>query len=100
MKNDRREAHDLHEEKHPLAGKNARYALKSDDGDPREGECRVEDWWDRMNGVSWMHSGSNPAALQYAMRSAQAHLPIDDDVVYVKIGPFGHILHSTELREA
>lgn len=97
MKNDKREAHTLHEEPHPLAGKDTKYQLQ---GSGAEGECRVEDWFDRVNGASWMHAGSNPAALVYAMRSAEAKLPLDDDVVYVKVGSFGHLMHNSELREA
>jgi hypothetical protein len=65
-------------------------------------EYRVEDWWDRVSGVSWMFAKGNPAALVYAMRSSmQAYdVPIDDEVVHGKIGPFGHLVHICEIEEA
>ena len=77
----------------PFEGAGKTYLLK--DGTT---EYRVEDWWDRVSGGSWMDAVGNPAALQYAMRSAGV-LPLDNDVVYGKIGSFGHLIHITELAE-
>jgi hypothetical protein len=57
----------------------------------------IEDWWDRVYGESWMHICGNPACLGYAIRSAKVKLPIDDEVLYGKIGIFGYIVHETEL---
>jgi hypothetical protein len=46
-----------------------------------------------------MLSDGNWAAMHYALRSAlvEPMLPIDDEVVYGKIGAFGHIVHVSEL---
>lgn len=63
----------------------------------------IEDWWENVSGMSWMDSNGNPAALEYAMRSAlngwKNDVPaFSNDVVYGKIGPFGHIFHVNELE--
>jgi hypothetical protein len=81
----------IHEEPSPLAGQTV--ALK-------EGghEYRVEDWWDRVGGQSWMDMAGNPACLNYAVRSAKEGLPIDDQVLYGKIGAFGHLIHVSEIE--
>jgi hypothetical protein len=62
-------------------------------------EYRVEDWWDRVYGSSWMDAQGNPAALVYALRSASQSygVPLDDEVLYGKIGPFGHLVHVSEI---
>lgn len=57
----------------------------------------VEDWWDRVSGGSWTTSPT-PAAFAYAMRTVVGRIPIDDEVVYGKVGAFGHLLHKTELH--
>lgn len=93
----------MHAEQHPLAGRTV--ALRAED--PHRGlvvtgvEFRVEDWWDRTHGKSWMDSVGNPAALCYAMRTGPqlSVIPIDDEVVYGKIGSFGHLVHASELGE-
>ena len=61
----------------------------------------VEDWWDRVSGVSWMDADGNPACLIYAMRSARQTpmLPIDNKVLYGKIGGLGVLVHITEIDE-
>lgn len=50
-----------------------------------------------------MNSNGNPAALEYAVRSAfngeNNSVPaFDGDVLYGKIGAFGHIFHVNELE--
>jgi hypothetical protein len=55
----------------------------------------IEDWWDRIAGKSWMDCNGNPACLQYAIVSSGD--PIDDEVVYGKIGAFGVLVHVTRL---
>lgn len=92
-----------HSESHPLAGKTVKINGSVDpvqqavvDG----AEFRVEDWWDRLGSGSWMFANGNPAALHYAMRSMKNGLPLDDEVVYGKIGSFGHIVHVSELSES
>lgn len=63
----------------------------------------IEDWVDHMNGdrsKSWMFMEGNPAALIYGLRAGINELPIDDEVVYGKVGHFGHMVHVSEFVEA
>lgn len=81
----------IHEEKHPLAGQ----TVKLKNGQ----EYAVEDWADRVLGRSvWMANG-NPAALKYAVRRAISNFPIDNNLLYGKVGMFGEIIHESELAE-
>lgn len=93
----------MHTEEHPLAGKTVTLNETAHDGIRGIVEAgekfAVEDWWDRLTGGSWMFANGNPAALQYAMRSSIDHLPLDDNVVYGKIGAFGHLVHVSELGD-
>lgn len=59
-------------------------------------DYRVEDWWHRVGGKSWMYSDGNPACLNYAMRTAGL-TPIDDKVLYGKIGGSGVLIHESEI---
>ncbi len=59
-------------------------------------EILIEDWWDRITGKSWMHNKGNPACIVYALRMF-GELPLDDEVLYGKIGHLGHLVHLTEL---
>lgn len=61
-------------------------------------EVEVEGYWDDVTGGSWMWAQGNPACLVYAMRSATKGLPVDDEVVYVKYGGFGSLIHVSELE--
>lgn len=61
-------------------------------------EICVEDWWDRVAGMSWMVCDGNPACLLYAMRAGFSDLPTDDEVIYGKVGPYGHLVHVSELE--
>ncbi|MFJ4828463.1 hypothetical protein ACIP79_00755 [Streptomyces sp. NPDC088747] len=84
----------MHDAAHPNAGR----TVTVDMGDgpvPYD----IEDWWDRISGGSWMFAEGNPAALKYAVRSAFANLPTDDEVVYGKVGHLGHIVHVSEIKE-
>lgn len=60
-------------------------------------DYRVEDYWDRVSGGSWMDAVGNPSALNYALRAA-GRLPIDDEVLYGKIGAFGYLVHVSEIQ--
>lgn len=82
----------MHNESHPLAGTTVKAVI-----DGQEYDYRLEDWWDRLTGGSWINANGNPACLNYAMRSAKAHLPIDNEVVYGKIGALGHLVHVSEI---
>lgn len=93
----------MHDEVHPLAGQTV--ILNDQAVDNLTGEVvpgsfyRIEDWWDHMTGGSWMAAEGNPAALKFAMRAGFSTLPVDDEVVYGKIGSFGHLVHASELGE-
>lgn len=57
----------------------------------------VEDWWKNVYGLSWMFSNGNPACMAYAIRSA-GKVPVDNDVLYGKVGGFGFLFHISELE--
>lgn len=57
----------------------------------------VEDWWENVAGKSWMFCDGNPACLSYAIRSGKEGLPIDNEVLYGKIGGVGFLIHVSEL---
>lgn len=63
----------------------------------------IEDWWENVAGYSWMSANGNPADWEYAIRIEKYgnsnNVPIfSNDVVYGKIGVFGHIFHVNELE--
>jgi hypothetical protein len=94
----------MHSESHPLAGRTVEVRFKGGHphipGEPDElHDYRIEDWWDKLTGGSWMDAEGNPAALIYGMRAGVAGLPVDDNVLYGKVGPFGHLVHVSELLE-
>ncbi len=84
-----------------LAGQTVKTAVEINDPFsgriPAGSDYRVEDWWMNVSGGSWMDAVGNPAALNYAMRSAMAGLPIDNKVLYGKIGGLGFLIHESEL---
>ena len=94
-----------HSEPHPLAGKTVKIKASATHRQYPEfggSDFRLEDWWDRVSGVSWMNANGNPACLIYAMRGAdqKPRLPIEDEVVYGKIGGMGSLVHVSELEAA
>jgi hypothetical protein len=84
-------------ESHALAGQTV--TLVSSDPSFNGQQYRIEDWWENVYGQSWMTSEGNPACLKYAMRSVFCALPMDNEVVYGKIGGIGHLVHVNELGE-
>jgi len=86
----------------PLAGTIVK--IKAGVQDPVQGqvvegaEYHVEDYWHVLTGGSWMNANGNPAALQYALRSSVNRLPLDNDVLYGKIGSLGHLVHVSEIE--
>jgi len=92
-----------HKESSPLAGKTVK--IKSDVVHPQVpnfggSEYRVEDWWDRVAGKSWMDCNGNPACMVFAIRTgfSKNSPPTDDEVLYGKIGAFGHLVHISEIE--
>jgi hypothetical protein len=81
----------------PFEGAGKTYALDAKGIDSET--IRVEDYWDRVTGQSWMFASGNPSALKYAVRAGVAGIPADDEVVYGKVDGFGHIVHVSELGE-
>lgn len=60
----------------------------------------IEDWWDRVNGgVSWGNSVGNPACIKYAIRLSGTQIPLNNEVLYGKIGFFGELIHLSELLD-
>jgi hypothetical protein len=86
-------------DKHPLAGQTVILKCKEDPDKLNGKEFVIEDWWMNVSGKSWMFAAGNPACLKYAIRSAIAELPINNKVIYGKIGSFGHLIHESELGE-
>lgn len=91
-----------HSQPHPLAGQTVKIADHVED--PRRmvvpgAEYRVEDYWDRATGGSWMNADGNPAAMHYAIRTGLASypVPLDDEVLYGKIDKIGHLVHVSEI---
>lgn len=82
-----------HTEQHSAAG---RKVVLQDDT-----PFTIEDWNDRVFGQSWQIMGGHPASLKYAMRSAMAGLPLDNEVVYGKdqYGR-GRLVHVSEIKAA
>ena len=63
----------------------------------------IEDWFENVVGVSWLHATGNPTALIYAMRSARYgannEVPaFSTDVLYGKIKGMGYAFHVNELE--
>lgn len=52
-----------------------------------------------VGGKSWMDCKGNFACLQYSMRSVDAGLPLDNEVIYGKVGGLGYLVHESELGE-
>jgi len=91
--------------RHPLAGKTVKLNVKVGEKPGRLDEeligkeYWVEDYWENIAGKSWMMCDGNPACLKYAMRAGFNGLPTDNEVVYGKVGSFGHLVHVSELGE-
>lgn len=85
-------------EKSILAGKTV--IIKS--GEFKGAEYNVEDYWLNVAGKSWMDSDGNPTCLKYAMRTGfnKESIPNDDNVLYGKIGSFGHLIHVSEIDKS
>ena len=89
----------MHKEQSPLADKVVR--IKKHVQDIGGEEYRVEDWWDRLGQGSWMESRKNFACRDYVERAVKSRPspPMDDEVLYGKVGLFGKLVHVTEIEE-
>jgi len=91
----------IHQDPSPLAGKTVRIKshVKNRQSPDFGGSLfRVEDWHDRVAGESWQVCEGNPACLVYSLRFYDNPLPMDDEVLYGKVGAFGHLVHVTEIE--
>lgn len=88
-----------HDTQHPLAGQIVTVSAHLPGVGPGEHSFKVEDWNDRVFGKSWMFMEGHPVSLLYAVRSARAGLPTDNDVVYGKVGSLGHLVHVSEFAQ-
>ncbi len=93
----------LHTKQSELAGKTVK--IKPDvqhfqQSDFGGSDFIVEDWWDRISGESWRNCNGNPACMVYGMRTGMSAslIPNNDEVLYGKVGPFGHLVHITEIE--
>jgi hypothetical protein len=86
-------------DKHPLAGQTVVLSCKPGPDNLSGKTFVIEDWQENVMGTSWMNCNGNPAALKYAMRSAFAGLPTDNEVVYGHDAQTGlaHIVHVSEI---
>lgn len=87
-------------EKSPYAGMTVK--TKPDVGSdmrPTLGNCEfvIEDWWQNVAGVSWIDSGNDYRVRKYALRIGGTKVPVDDEVLYGKIGPSEYLFHVSEL---
>lgn len=87
----------IHVTPHPKVGQTV--TIKSSDSKYDGEQFVIEDWWDRLRQGSWSDGIRNPACLQYAVRASLHNLPGDDEVIYGKIGCFGHLIHDSEIAE-
>lgn len=92
----------MHKEQSELAGKIVK--IKKEVTHPQVedfggSEFRVEDWWDKLTGKSWGDCIGNAACIIYACRAGMSlDIPADDEVLYGKIGIFGHLVHISEIE--
>lgn len=102
----------MHSNLHPMANHNVYIDINVPDdknatspliAELQGKEYRIEDWWDSdmVGERSWTIAASqgNPACVKYLMRAQICGLPLDDEVVYGKVGNLGHLIHVSELGE-
>ena len=85
-------------ERSELAGKVIK--IKSEANEIGGQEVHIEDWWINVAGQSWMFCEGNPACIRYAMRTGlgKIRVPMNDQVLYGKIGGLGYLIHESELE--
>lgn len=89
----------MHSSMYERAGETVKVTFDTGHGEGTQThDFRIEDYWDRVSGKSWTLSDGNPAAMKYAMRSGIEGLPMDDEVLYGKVGSFGHLIHVSEIK--
>lgn len=94
-------------EKYKYAGKTVKIkgkvGVSSFGEDLSNKQFRIEDWAENVLGCSWLDAQGNPAALEYVLRigffgkNNNVNL-FSNDVLYGKVGMFGHLFHVNELE--
>lgn len=88
----------MHSTPHPHAGRTVKLIDGVELGGQPAAELAVEDWADIVFGQPWQAMHGHHASLAYAMRSAMAGLPVDNEVVYGKDRySKGHLVHVSEI---
>jgi hypothetical protein len=82
-----------HPQKHPLAGRTVRVSIFDQDED-----FYVYDWFDRVFQAFWLSKAGGRSAQNYAKHAGFKGLPLDNEVVYGRVGKWGTIVHATELE--
>ena len=86
----------IHEKPHPKAGQAVTIA-----SGPLHGlQLRVEDWWDRINGMSLSESveAGIPAAIAYVTVLVDyPTIPRDDEIVYGTVHGAGKLVHVQDI---
>lgn len=86
-------------DRHPLAGKTVKLKLAAESDIKTGDDFRVEDWWENVGGSRMTETAGNPAVFKAMMRTMNTPVYMNDNVVYGKVGHFGHIVHESELGE-
>ncbi len=90
-----------HRNSHPFAGLTVSLTRGINDPNgsyPVGTEYHLEDYADRINGrpIDWQNPRTF-AELNYIRRSALDKQPLDENVVYGKIGSLGYLVHESEI---
>jgi len=83
--------------KNDLSHEKAGQTVEIKKGEYAGAQYRVEDWWDKISGKPWHNTPGNPACAIYMGRALKASLPLDNKVLYGKIGNLGFLVHVSEL---
>jgi hypothetical protein len=84
----------IHKEESSLRGQ----TLKIIRGAFKGKEFFVRDWWDRVGGHSWIMPKGSEVCLAYGKRVNDENLPIDNEVLFGKIGHLWLLIHLSELE--
>lgn len=89
-----------HEYKNELSGKTVQVKFKHPHPqlNTRTAEFVVEDWWDRISDTGWQETYGSPVVVIYAERRKFDDLPLDEEVIYGKVGYFGYLVHASEIQ--
>lgn len=58
---------------------------------------KVQDYWDRLTGLSWIIARGNSTCLDYGRRVDKENLPMDNEVLFGHIGHRSLLMHVSDL---